>query len=298
MKCSLIIGSVIMKVKFAVVIVVLIALTGAGAVFFFRGGDGGGVLIEPGRVFKVGIECDFVPYNWQEAAPSDTNVPLANNEGFYAEGYDVQIAKAIADKMGVKIEIHKVAWGDILPFLKDGKIDIIISGMVDTKERREIADFSDVYTAQPIEYCIMVREDDRFAEAGMLADFYGARMVGQKESKMDELIDQVPGVVHLPPVDTIPQMFEALHRGEADGVIITRESTSSMMKEFPGLAVVRFVYGQGFKLDYNGICAAVRKGDKQLLKAINNALSGISTETRMELINRMTEKSEKANKAG
>jgi ABC-type amino acid transport substrate-binding protein len=128
----------------------------------------------------------------------------------------------------------------------------------------------------------------------MLADFYGARMVGQKESKMDELIDQVPGVVHLTPVDTIPQMFEALHAGAADGVIITLESTSSFLKEFPGLTVVRFVYGQGFKLDYNGICVAVRKGDEKLLHAVNEALSGISTETRLELIKKMTEKSEKA----
>lgn len=273
---------------------VVLVLAGVCVFFFMTGGGNGGGGFDSGRVFKVGIECDFVPYNWLEKQASDTNVPLANEDGGYAEGYDVQIAKAIAEKIGIKIEFHKVAWGDMLPYLKDGKIDIIVSGMVDTKERREVADFSNVYTAQPIEYCIMVRESDRFANAEILADFYGARMVGQKESKMDELIDQVPGVIHLPPVDTIPQMFEELHKGTADGVIITLESTSSFMTEFPGLAVVRFLYGQGFKLDYNGICAAVRKGDKKLLNAVNNALSGISTETRMKLIEQMTEKSEKS----
>ena len=46
---------------------------------------------------RVGMECAYAPSNWQESEASDTNVPVEGNPGAYAEGYDVQIARIIAD---------------------------------------------------------------------------------------------------------------------------------------------------------------------------------------------------------
>ena len=50
---------------------------------------------------RVGMECAYAPNNWQESEASDTNVPIENVPGAYAEGYDVQIARIIADQLGV-----------------------------------------------------------------------------------------------------------------------------------------------------------------------------------------------------
>ena len=49
--------------------------------------------------FRVGMECAYAPSNWQESEASDTNYPVENVPGAYAEGYDVQIAKIIADQL-------------------------------------------------------------------------------------------------------------------------------------------------------------------------------------------------------
>ena len=250
--------------------------------------------IEPGRILKVGMECDFAPYNWEESKPSTTNLPLSNNKGFYAEGYDVQIARALAGHIGTKIEVSKIAWGDLLPALKDGKIDLIISGMADIPERLALPDFSASPTYNPnvAEYSIMVKRDSRYVDATTLADFYGARVVAQKGTKLDSVIDQIPNVNHLPPTETVSQMFEVLEKNEADAVVINTESAPIYMAEYPSLAFVRFSKGQGFKLDFTGICVWTRREDKSLQKAVEKALSNISAETRKELLDGAEKKSD------
>ena len=55
--------------------------------------------------FRVGMECAYAPSNWQESAATDTNVPVENVAGAYAEGYDVQIARILADQLGKELVI-------------------------------------------------------------------------------------------------------------------------------------------------------------------------------------------------
>ena len=59
------------------------------------------------ETLRIGMECDYAPFNWTQAEPSDTAVPIAS--GGYADGYDVRIAKIIADKLGIsKIYLEQV----------------------------------------------------------------------------------------------------------------------------------------------------------------------------------------------
>ncbi|MCR4818284.1 MAG: transporter substrate-binding domain-containing protein [Fretibacterium sp.] len=274
-------------------IAITLALASAFTFFLMREEDPG-KLIEPGKVLKVGIECDFAPYNWEEKKASATNQPLANNEGFYVEGYDVQISRIIAERLKAKVKYLKIPWGDMLAALNDGRIDMVVSGMVDTNERKQLAAFSNVYTPSPIEYTIMVRKDSPYAESTTLADFHNARMVGQKGAMMDTLIDQVYGVNHLPPVETVPEMFRDVNRGTADALVINLESIGPYLEEYPNLMAIEFAHGQGFRLGFNGICIAVRKEDTNLLRAINMILFGLSREERTAVMNQMTTKAEKS----
>ena len=58
--------------------------------------------------FRVGMECAYAPSNWQESAATDTNVPVENVAGAYAEGYDVQIARILADQLGKELVTAKL----------------------------------------------------------------------------------------------------------------------------------------------------------------------------------------------
>lgn len=253
----------------------------AGAVGFWLRGH-----FDEKQILRIGVECDYVPNNWEEDKPSDTNFPIVNHQGFFAEGYDLQIAKLVADELNAKLEVKKVAWNDLLPALNRGEIDAVFSGMLDTEARRENAAFSDVYDVTRTEYTIAVNNASKYAEAKSLSDFSGARLVAQKGTHLDAAIDQIEGVVHMPPVNTVAEMLNMVVDGKVDGTVINLDTGQSYMRIHPNLRVIRFPEGQGLKLNFNGICAAVRKKDTELLRGINSALGKISHRERRMLMDR------------
>ena len=97
---------------------------------------------------RVGMECAYAPFNWTDMEePSIGAVPISSqgSEGLYANGYDVQIAQYIANRLGMKLEIYAITWDGLLPALQSGTVDAIIAGMSPTAEREEEIDFTDVY---------------------------------------------------------------------------------------------------------------------------------------------------------
>jgi putative lysine transport system permease protein len=63
----------------------------------------------------VGLECNYAPFNWTESSANDYTLPIANHAGSYADGYDIQIAKLLAEKTGKKVEIVQTVWESLGP---------------------------------------------------------------------------------------------------------------------------------------------------------------------------------------
>ena len=66
-------------------------------------------------------------------------------DGLYANGYDVQIAQYVANKLGMKLEVYQLEWDSLLPAVQSGTIDAVIAGMSPTAERAKELDFTDTY---------------------------------------------------------------------------------------------------------------------------------------------------------
>ncbi|WP_286162642.1 transporter substrate-binding domain-containing protein [Olsenella sp. AF21-51] len=145
-----------------------------------------------GKTLRVGMEAAYAPYNWQESSASDTTIPIENVDGAYADGYDVQVAKKIADALGMEPVAVKMEFGSLVDSLVNGQIDIICAGMSVTDERAQSADFSDSYIDD--EVIMVVKQDSPYANATKLSDFSGASVLGQKDTFYDDLIDQIPNV--------------------------------------------------------------------------------------------------------
>lgn len=239
------------------------------------------------RVLRVGMECDYAPNNWEEQKESDSNLPLANNPGFYAEGYDLQIAKHVAEEIGAKLEVKKIAWVDLFRALEDGEIDAIFSGMLDTSKRREIAMFSEPYDFLRTEYTVIINKASKYAGAKTLNDFSGAKFVAQNGTHLDDAINQIPGAIHMPPVSTVPEMLNAVIKGEADGSVINLDTGHSYEAAHKNLKVIRFPANKGFVMDFNGICAGVHKGDTKLLQEINDAIHKLSKHDRQLIMDQV-----------
>lgn len=102
----------------------------------------------PTGVLKVAMECEYKPYNWTDMGkPSFGAVPISSQgkEGQYANGYDVQVAQYIANKLGMKLEIYALKWDSLIPAVQSGTVDAIIAGMSPTEERAKEIDFTTPY---------------------------------------------------------------------------------------------------------------------------------------------------------
>ncbi len=239
------------------------------------------------RIIRVGTECDYAPNNWEEDRDTNSNVPLANKEGYYAEGYDIQIAKIVANKIGAKLEVKKIAWEDLIPALSRREIDAIFSGMLDTEERRRTISFSEVYEFESTEYAVIVHRNGKYANAKTLNDFAGARFTGQKDTNLYTAIDQLPGAIPRPPVDTVSEMLEQLLEREVDGIVINLDTGRTYERTYKNLMLIQFPKDEGFKFEFKGICAGVRKSDTRLLKEINDVLNELPTRERRRIMDRI-----------
>ena len=94
---------------------------------------------------KSAMECAYAPVNWTQTTDANGAVPIQGQDGMYANGYDVQVAKYIAAELGMALEVYSYVWDSLIPAVQSGAVDAIIAGMSPTAEREEQVDFTDCY---------------------------------------------------------------------------------------------------------------------------------------------------------
>lgn len=229
--------------------------------------------------FRVGMECDYPPFNWTQVDENENTVPIDGGMG-YAGGYDVEIAKRVAEGLGKELVIVKVEWDGLIQKLNADQIDAVIAGMSPTAERKITVDFTDAYYNSDL--VVVVRKDSPFAEAKTLEDFSGAKITGQLNTFHYTVIDQIPGVQKMPAMDTFPTMTVALTSGAIDGYISERPGAVSACAANDALAFVT----PGFEAseEDTSIAVALKQGQPELVEQINGILAGIDADTRNELM--------------
>lgn len=249
-------------------------------------GCGGNEAKSDEKVLRVGMECNYAPFNWTENDASDFNVKETN--GGYCDGYDVAIAKRIADELDRELVIVKLEWDALLPAMATDTIDAIIAGMTDTEERRANADFTEPYYQS--EMVMIVRADSELVKATSLSDFSGYNVLGQLNTMYDTVIDQIPNVNHMVPLESYPYMIASLINGEADALTAETPVGQGAVAAHPELALVKFEDGKGFDIDLSetAVSIAVKKGNTELLNEISTALATITQEERTTMMSEAT----------
>lgn len=232
----------------------------------------------------VGMEANYAPYNWSQPTDANGAVKIDGSVGF-AGGYDVAVAKALAEKLGRNLVIKQIAWEGLIPAVQNGGIDVIIAGMSITPERAESVDFSAPYYDS--KYVMLVSKGGKYETATKLADFTGAKIVGQKSTNYDAVIPQIPGVKHETPLGTVPLIINAIQNGVADGTVVEKPVAISVTAANPNLVMVEFTPENGFQ-DQEGIETelniAMEKGNTDLKNKINDFLSTLTNEQRDALM--------------
>ncbi len=239
-------------------------------------------------VLRVGMECNYAPFNWTTTETSDTTRPI--NEVDYADGYDVVIASMIAQDIGMDVQIVKLDWDNLILALQNDQIDLVIAGMTDTPARREQVNFTTPYYVS--EEVIIIRKDSDLADISSISELSGRNVIGQMNTIYDDIIDQIEGVNHMPASDGFPAAIQALKSGAADAVTSELPVAIGVVTANPDLAYVRFAAGFGFS-DENGdatVSIAVKKGNDELLQKVQTALDKISEADRQRLMTEATER--------
>lgn len=244
-------------------------------------------------VLRVGMECGYAPYNWTQQDDSNGAVKIDESNEF-AGGYDVEIAKKVAEGLGRELVIVKTQWDGLPPAVQSDKIDVIMAGMSPTAERKEQIDFTAPYWVS--DYVMIVQKGSKYENATSLEDFAGAKITGQLSTVHYDILDQIEGVDKQEAMEDFPQMRVALQSGVIDGYIAEVPEAMSIEMAMPDLVSVHFDEGKGFKIsgDENTIAAGLKKGS-ELKGQIDEVLKTLTEEDRQEIMTQAVKNQPAAN---
>ena len=214
-------------------------------------------LVEAGKLI-VSTNAEFPPYEYYDA-----------NE---IVGIDVEIAKAIADKMGLELEVKDGAFDAIIAEVVSGKADVGIAGMTATDERKQNVDFSDSYATGT--QVIIVKEGSEIKSA---ADLEGKSIGVQLGTTGDIMATDVKDS-KVEQYNKGMDAVQALSQGKIDAVIIDNEPAKFYEKEVSGLKIL----DEAFAVEEYAI--ALKKGNSELQTKINETLKELKAEGKIDEI--------------
>lgn len=231
------------------------------------------------KVLKVAMECGYAPYNWTQSDDSNGAVPIADSND-YAYGYDVMIAKKIADELGYELQIVKLDWDSLVPAVMSGTVDCVIAGQSITSERLQMVDFSEPYYYASV--VGLVKGDGDYADAAGLADLEGATCTSQLGTIWyDVCLPQIKDANIQPAQESAPAMLVALESGRTDLIVTDMPTAMAACVAYPDLKLLDF---SGTDDDFEvseeeiNIGISVQKGNTELLDGINSVLSEMTTD--------------------
>ncbi len=220
--------------------------------------------VKEDNTLVVGMSADYKPFEFQD---KDGNII----------GFDIDILKAITEKLGVELELVNTGFDGLIPGLNSKKYDIIMSAMTITEKRKEAVNFSAPYFDASQVVAVKAENDEITGVADLNDKIIGVQLgtTGDLEaSKLDSLKE-------IKRFDVIPEAFIALKNGQIDAIVNDLPVTKAYVDENPDVKIV----GEALTVEQYGI--AFRKDDQKLLAEINQALAGIKTDgTYQEVYNK------------
>ncbi|MBQ9156409.1 MAG: transporter substrate-binding domain-containing protein [Eubacterium sp.] len=239
-----------------------------------------------GKTLKVAMECGYAPYNWTQPDDSNGAVPI-NDSSDYAYGYDVMMAKKIAEELGYELQIVKLDWDSLIPAVQSGTIDCVIAGQSITSERLEMVDFTEPYYYASI--VTLVKNDGKYADAKGMSELAGATCTSQLGTIWyDKCLPQIKDANVLPAQESAPAMLVALNSGKCDLVVTDMPTAQAAQVAYPDFKLLDFTDTEdNFEVsdeDIN-IGVSVQKGNTELVEQINSVLSKMTVDDYNEMMN-------------
>lgn len=188
-------------------------------------------------------------------------------------GIDVDIAKAIADKMGLELKVEDMEFDSIITAVSTGKADLGLAGMTVTPDRQKNVDFSDSY-ATGIQ-SVIVKEDSTITK---IDDLQGKKIGVQLSTTGDIYATDDFGKDSVVQYNKGNDAVMALTQGQVDAVIIDNEPAKSYVEANKGLKILDTEYAT------ENYAACISKDNAGLTKAVNKALAELKADGTLQKI--------------
>lgn len=228
-------------------------------------GDPAFTTVTPGKL-TMSTNASFPPYE------------MVADDGSF-EGIDIEVAGAIAQKLGLELQVDDMGFDACLQAAQTGKSDIVMAGVTVTEERQAVMDFSNTY-ANGVQV-VIVKEGSPIQTVDDLAN---ANMIGCQMGTTGYIYcSDTPenggfGEDHVTPYDDGAAAVQALMNGQIDAVVIDNMPAQEYVAANPGLKILD---GEFTNEDY---AIGVAKGNTALLDAINDALEELSNDGTIQSI--------------
>jgi cystine transport system substrate-binding protein len=211
--------------------------------------------VQAAGALKIGTEGTYAPFTFH-----DTDGKLV--------GFDVEIGEAIAKKLGVKAEFLEGKWDGLIAGLDANRYDAVINQVGITEERKKKYDFSEPYIASKA--VLIARADDDSIKG--FADLKGKKSAQSLTSNFGKIAQE--SGAELVGTDGFDQSIQLVLTGRADATINDSLSFLDFKKHKPDANVK--IAAEQANADYSGVI--IRKGEPELLEAINQALVEIKAD--------------------
>ncbi|HBI1515286.1 TPA: ABC transporter permease subunit [Staphylococcus aureus] len=207
---------------------------------------------------RVGLSADYAPMEFEHTVNGKTE---------YA-GVDIDLAKKIAKDNNLKLKIVNMSFDSLLGALKTGKIDIIISGMTSTPERKKQVDFSDSYMMTKN---IMLVKKDKVNEYKDIKDFNNKKVGAQKGTEQEKIAQTEIENASITSLSRLPDVILALKSGKVEGAVVEKPVAEAYLKQNPKLGISNVKFNEEEK----DKVIAVPKDSPKLLSQINKTIKEV-----------------------
>lgn len=207
---------------------------------------------------RVGLSADYAPMEFEHTVNGKTE---------YA-GVDIDLAKKIAKDNDLKLKIVNMSFDSLLGALKTGKIDIIISGMTSTPERKKQVDFSDSYMMTKN---IMLVKKDKVNEYKDIKDFNNKKVGAQKGTEQEKIAQTEIENASITSLSRLPDVILALKSGKVEGAVVEKPVAEAYLKQNPKLGISNVKFNEEEK----DTVIAVPKDSPKLLSQINKTIKEV-----------------------
>ena len=213
-----------------------------------------------GGVLTMATNAEFPPYEF--------------HDGGEIVGIDVEIAEAIAEKLGMTLEIEDIAFDSIIPEVDSGKADIGLAGMTVSEDRLKNVDFSEPYTTAS--QVIIVKNESDIAGPDDLAGKYIGAQLGTTGDIYASDYEEEGSTI-----ERYSKGFEAVQammQGKIDAVVIDLEPAKVFVSENEGIKILDEA------LTVEEYAIAVKKGNTELVEKLNGALAELKDSGELQAI--------------